>query len=172
MVASLDGFIAKKDGSVDWMQSQDSYEKGITLSSADIEAYLQKIDCYLMGAITYEKALELGWPYGDIPVIVLTHRELSTDRKNVTFYSGDLLKLVNDFLKPKYNEIWVVGGAKVTKTFIQLKLADDIIISILPILLGEGLAFFDAISTEEQLHLKDVTAYKDGMVEMWYEIKK
>jgi len=172
MVSSLDGFIAKKDGSISWMQSIDTFNKGATLSEEYIADFLKSIDCYLMGSRTYEHALELGWPYGGVPVIVLTHRKLNTDRENVEFYTGDLDKLVNDKLKPKYKNIWMVGGAKITKEFMRLKLADDIKISIIPIILGGGTLFFDYIGQEQLLHLKDVTAYKDGMVELWYEIKK
>ena len=172
MVSSLDGFIAKKDGSVSWLQSTDNYEKGITLSEEDIAEFIEAIDCYVMGSRTYEHALELGWPYGDVPVIVLTNRDLTTERENVEFCSGDLDKLVNDQLKPNYGNIWMVGGAMLTKDFIRLKLADDIIISIMPVILGEGTLFFDYIGQEQALHLKDVTAYKDGMIELWYEIRK
>ncbi|WP_430966308.1 dihydrofolate reductase family protein [Spongiimicrobium sp. 2-473A-2-J] len=172
MVASLDGFIAKRDGNVTWMQSTDRYEQGVTLTEEDIVAYLQTIDCYVMGSATYEHAVELGWPYGDKPVSVLTHRDLTSDRENVTFYSGDLGTLVNDQLKPNHRSIWLVGGAVLAKAAIRAQLVDDIIISIMPVLLGEGLLFFDHIGREQALHLKDVTAYKDGMVELWYEVKK
>ena len=172
MVSSLDGFIAKKDGSVSWLKSTDNYEKGITLSEEDVEEFIKTIDCYVMGSRTYVHALKLGWPYGDVPVIVLTNRDLTTDRENVEFYSGDLDKLVNDLLKPNYRNIWLVGGAMIAKDFIRLKLADDIIISIMPVILGDGTLFFDYIGKEQVLHLKDETAYKDGMVELWYEIKK
>lgn len=58
------------------------------------------------------------------------------------------------------------------KEFIYLKLADEIRISVLPIILGNGTPFFSTIGLEQVLHLKDVTAYKSGMVELWYEIKK
>lgn len=172
MVSSLDGFIAKKDGSVSWLHSKDNYEKGKTLSEEEIEAYLKSIDCYVMGSRTYEHALELGWPYGEVPVIVLTHRNLTSDRENVEFYSGDLDKLINDQLKPNYQYIWMVGGAMATKEFIRLGLADEIILSIMPIILGDGTLFFDYIGLEQDLHLKDVIAYKDGMVELSYELKK
>ena len=172
MVASLDGFIASKDGSISWMHSNDNYEKGVTLTEEKITEVLDSIDCYVMGSRTYEHALELGWPYGDKPVIVLTHRDLSSEKENVEFYSGDVTQLVNDRLKPVYRSIWMVGGAEMAKAFIQQKLADDIIISIMPVLLGEGTPFFDDIRLEQELHLKDVTAYKDGMVELWYEIRK
>lgn len=66
----------------------------------------------------------------------------------------------------------MVGGAALAKDFIRLNLADEIRVTVLPILLGDGLLFFDQIGLEQALHLKDVTAYKNGMVELWYEIKK
>lgn len=129
-----------------------------------------------MGSRTYEHALELsrsyGWPYGDIPTIVVTHRSLSIERQNIEMYSGDLNILVNEWLKPKYKNVWVVGGAMLAKEFIRLKLADEIRQSILPIILGDGIPFFDQIGQEQALHLKDVTAYKNGMVELCYEIRK
>lgn len=171
VVSSLDGFIAKEDGSVSWLQSTDSYEKGVTLTEEDVTEFLKTIDCYVMGSNTYEHALELGWVYGDVPVVVLTSRNLETVRENVEFYSGDPEALVNGRLKKNYENIWLVGGAVTVKEFIRLNLADDIIISVMPVILGEGKLFFDRIGNEQALHLKDVTAYKDGMVELWYEIK-
>ena len=174
MVSSLDGFIAKKDNSVSWFETTDNYEKGIVEQNA--AEFLKSIDCYLMGARTYEHALELsktyGWAYGDTPTIVITHRNLPIERPNIEFYTGDLNKLVNERLKPNYQNVWLVGGAMLVKDFIRLKLADEIRLSVLPIILGDGTAFFDHIGLEQELHLKDVTAYKSGMVELWYEIKK
>jgi dihydrofolate reductase len=174
MVSSLDGFIAKKDNSVSWFETSDYYENGITEQSP--EEFLKTIDCYVMGAHTYEHALELsksyGWAYGDTPTIVVTHRNSQIDRKNIEMYSGDLNKLVNEKLKPNYKNVWLVGGAMLTKDFIRLKLADEIRLSVLPVMLGEGKLFFDHIGQEQALHLKDVRAYKSGMVELCYEIKK
>lgn len=170
MVSSLDGFIAKKDGDVSWLHSKDHYEKGATLTEEYIEAFLNGIDCYVMGSRTYEHALELGWPYGEKPVIVLTNRKLKSDRANVEFYSGDLNVLVNEQLKPRYQNIWMAGGAEVTKAFIQHNLVDEIVISLMPVILGDGTLFFDYVGREQALHLKDVTAYQDGMVELTYEV--
>ena len=174
MVSSLDGIIAKKDNSVSWFETSDYYEKGVT--EQNTEEFLKTIDCYVMGARTYEHALELsksyGWAYGDVPTVVVTHRNLPVERKNIEFYSGDLNRLVNERLKPNYKNVWLVGGAALVKDFIRLKLAEEIRLSILPIILGDGILFFDHIEQEHALHLKDVTAYKSGMVELWYEIKK
>lgn len=174
MVSSLDGMIAKKDNSVSWFETTDKYEKGVT--GENPEEFLKTIDCYVMGARTYEHALELsrsyGWAYGDTPTIVVTNRNLVIERPNIELYAGDLNKLVNERLKPNYRNVWLAGGAKLAKDFICLQLADEIRLSILPVILGDGILFFDHIGKELSLHLKDVTAYKNGMVELCYEIKK
>jgi dihydrofolate reductase len=97
---------------------------------------------------------------------------LPVDRQNIETYSGDLNQLVNERLKPSYRNVWLVGGAKLAKDFIRLNLADEIRQSILPVILGDGMPFFDQVGQEHALHLKNVTAYKNGMVELCYEIKK
>lgn len=174
MVSSLDGIIAKNDNSISWFETSDNYEKGVV--GEDPEEFLKTIDCYVMGSKTYELALELskiyGWAYGDKPTIVLTNRALSRDRQNIEFYSGDLTKFVKEQLKPNYKSVWVVGGSMLAKEFIRLKLADEIRVSILPIILGDGLLFFDHVGEEQLLRLKDTKAYKNGMVELCYETRK
>jgi dihydrofolate reductase len=176
MVSSLDGIIAKKDNSVSWFETTDYYEKGIQLTEQDTADLLKSIDCYVMGARTYEHALELsksyGWVYGDVPVIVVTHRNLPIEKQNIEIYSGDLAKLVNERLRPGYQNVWVAGGAILAKDFFRLKLADEIRLSVMPVILGDGTLFLDQIGQEQALHLKNVTAYKSGMVELHYEIRK
>ena len=174
MVSSLDGIIAKKDNSVSWFETTDHYENGV--AEQNMEDFQKTIDCYVMGSRTYEHALELskdyGWVYGDVPTIVVTHRSLPVERQNIEFYSGDLNKLVTERLKPKYKNVWMVGGTMLTKEFLRLNLADEIRQPILPIILGDGIPFYDHIGKELTLHLKDVITYKNGLVELWYEIKK
>lgn len=172
MVSSLDGFIAKKDGNVSWMHSKDTFVNGIELTKEYIDEFLKSIDCYVMGSKTYEHALELGWTYGEVPVFVLTKRNLESDKKSVHFLSGDLNEIVSNKLKPEFNNIWMVGGTMLTKEFLRLGLADEINITIVPVILGDGALFFDYIGKEILLHLKDVKSFKDGMVEMVYEINK
>jgi dihydrofolate reductase len=172
MVASLDGYIAKPDNSIAWMDTKDNHEKGIRDEDIDVAGFLAGIDCYVMGAKTYEHALELGWPYGDKPVVVLTRRALPASKDSVTFLSGELSSLVTKQLIPKYRNIWMVGGAELTREFLRLGLADDIRITIAPVLIGEGTPFFDELRQEIPLHLKEVSAYRNGYVELWYEIRK
>lgn len=176
MVASLDGMIAKKDNSVSWFETSDHYEKGVELTEQDAEEFLATIDCYVMGARTYEHALELsklyGWAYGEVPTIVVTHRNLPINKPNIELYCGDLIQLVNEGLKLKYKNVWLVGGAMLAKDFMNLKLADEIRMSIIPVILGDGTPFFNHIAHEHMLYLKDAKAYKSGMVELCYEIRK
>ncbi len=172
MVSSLDGFIAKQDNSISWLDTTDHYEKGA--GEPDMAAFLQTIDCYVMGARTYEHAMELsknyGWPYGDIPTVVLSNRQLPVEKSNVKLYAGTLQQLVDEQLKPAYNNVWVVGGATVVNAFIRAGLANEIRLTILPILLGEGLKFFEQMSGDRPLHLQNVSAYKNGMVELSYQV--
>jgi dihydrofolate reductase len=169
MVSSLDGFIAKKDNSVSWLDSAGSvYAAGVSVSDEEVAAYLKSIDCYVMGSRTYEHALELGWPYGDTPTVVVTGRSLSSTRKNVEFYAGDLKTLVEVKLTPRYRNIWLVGGAMLCQRFLKLGLVDEIRLMIAPVLLGEGLRLFSGSLTEQKWNLTNVMAYKNGFVELAY----
>lgn len=175
MVASLDGFIARKDGSVDWLETSDEFANGKTMGPAEVAAFLETIDCYVMGSRTYETALGfeargLGWSYGDKPTFVLTHRDLPRVRESVELYSGDLAQLVNERLRPKFPSIWFVGGGAVVTECVRLGLADEIRYSILPVLIGDGISFFDKLERDILLHLTAVNAYKSGTVELCYEV--
>jgi dihydrofolate reductase len=176
MAASLDGFIARKDGRVDWMQTSDEFADGETMEPGFVEDFLKTIDCYVMGSRTYETALNFeaqgfGWAYGDKPTFVLTSRELPKTRDTVEFYSGDLAQFVNERLRPTFRSIWFVGGGVVSGECLRLGLADEVRYSILPILIGEGIPFFEKLDEDVVLHLAEVKAYKNGIVELCYEVR-
>ena len=169
MVSSLDGFIAKKDNSVSWLDSTGSdYAAGVSISEEEAATFVQAIDCYVLGSRTYEHALVLGWPYGDTPSVVVSGRAWPPARKSVEFYAGDLKTLVDVNLSPRYRNIWLVGGAMLCQRFLALGLVDEIRLTIAPVLLGEGLRLFGDSLTEERWNLKDVVAYKNGFVELSY----
>ena len=175
MAASLDGFIARKDGRVDWLETSDEFIGGDSLDPGDVEAFLKTIDCYVMGSRTYETALSfeakgLGWSYGDKPTFVLTSRNLPRTRDTVEFHSGDLSKFVNEQLRPAFGSIWFVGGGTVSGECLRLGLADEIRYSILPILIGDGIPFFEKLGRDVILHLGEVKAYNSGIVELRYDV--
>ena len=130
-----------------------------------------------MGSRTYETALGfeaqgLGWAYGDTPTFVLTSRELPRTRDTVEFHSGDLARFVNGRLRPAFRTIWFAGGGVVSAECLRLGLADEVRYSILPILIGEGIPFFDKLNRDIALHLAEVKAYKSGMVALRYDVRK
>jgi dihydrofolate reductase len=176
MAASLDGFIARRDGRIDWLETSDEFVGGDTMDPGLVEAFLKTIDCYVMGSRTYETALRfeaqgLGWAYGDKPTFVLTSRELPRNRDTVEFHSGDLAQFVNGHLRPAFRSIWVVGGGVVSAECLRRGLADEVRYSILPILIGDGIQFFEKLDRDVALHLAEVKAYKSGMVALRYEVR-
>jgi dihydrofolate reductase len=177
MAASLDGFIARKDGRVDWLETSDDFIGGDTPDPGFMEAFLKTIDCYVMGSRTYETALRfeaqgLGWSYGDKPTFVLTSRDLPRIRDSVAFHSGDLAQFVNGRLRPAFRAIWFVGGGMLSAECLRLGLADEIRYSIVPIVIGDGVPFFEKLDRDIALHLAEVTAYRSGMVELRYEVRR
>ena len=176
MAASLDGFIARKDGRVDWMETADEFVGGDTMDAGFVEAFLKTIDCYVMGSRTYETALDfeaqgLGWAYGDKPTFVLTSRDLPRTRNTVELHSADLVQFVNG-LRDRFASIWIVGGGAVAGECLRLGLAAEVRYSILPVLIGEGIPFFDKLDRDVALHLMEVKAYKSATVELRYEVRK
>jgi len=177
MAASLDGFIARKDGSADWLETSDEFKGGETMDPGFVEAFLKTIDCYVMGSRTYETALGFeakgfGWAYGDKPTFVLTRRDLPRTRETIEFYAGDLTQLVNRRLRPAFRSIWFVGGGAVSGECLRLGLADEVRYSILPILIGDGIPFFEKLDRDVALHLAEVKAYVSGTVALTYDVRR
>ena len=171
VVSSLDGFIARKDNSVAWLEDGGSvYEAGVSISAEEVATFVKAIDCYVLGSRMYEHALELGWPYGDTPTVVVTGRKLAPARGSVESYSGDLRTLVAKKLAPRYRNIWLVGGAMLAQSFLELGLVDEIRLTIAPVLLGDGLRLFGPL-TQQGWDLKNVAAYRNGFVEVSYSAR-
>ena len=169
MVSSLDGFIAREDNSVSWLEAKGSvYEAGVSVSADEAANFVKGIDCYVLGSRTYEHALELGWPYEDTPTVVVTRREWMPAKESVEFYSGDLKALVAEKLAPRFRNIWLVGGAILCQSFLELGLVDEIRLVLAPVLLGHGVRLFGGLLTEERWDLKNVVAYRNGFVELSY----
>lgn len=177
MVASLDGFIARRDGSVDWLETSDEFEGGESMDPEFVAAFLKTIDCYVMGSRTYETAQRfdlqgLGWAYGDTPTFVLTSRDLSRTRDSVEFYSGDLEELVDRRLRSMYRSIWIVGGGMVSAECLRCGLADEVRYSIVPVVIGDGIPFFEGLDRDVALRLAEVKAHRNGMVALRYTVRR
>ncbi len=177
MAASLDGFIARRDGRVDWLETADRFEGGEVMAPEFVAAFLRTIDCYVMGSRTYETALDfeargMGWSYGDKPTFVLTSRQLPRVRSTVEFHAGDLQRFVDERLRRSFRSIWFVGGGAVAGECLRRGLADELRYSILPIVIGDGIPFFERLDRDVPLHLLEVTAYQSGMVALRYAVRR
>ena len=177
MAASLDGYIAREDGSVDWMETQDEFEQGEVLDPEYVRSFLDAIDCYVMGSRTYLTALDFeakgfGWSYGDKPVYVLTSRILAKTRPTVKFHAGDLRNFFEGQLKSTFKNIWVVGGGELAGACVEGGVVDEVRYSILPVLIGKGISFFERLTRDISLRLLEVKAYQNGIVALHHEIKR
>jgi len=169
MVSSPDGFIARRDNSVSWLEDSGSvYEAGVSITEEEIAAFVKSVDCYVMGSHTYEHALDLGWPYGETPCLVLTRRDLRSAKTKVEFHAGDVREFVETKLAPRFGNVWLVGGAMLSQRFLELRLVDEIRLTVAPVLLGDGMRLFGEFTEELRWDLKDVRAYKNGFVELHY----
>ena len=177
MAASLDGFIARRDGSVDWLETADEFPGGVEMDPEIVASFLKTIDCYVMGSRTYETALAfeskgMGWAYGDKPTFVLTRRELPRIRPTVEFCSGDLRQIVDTRLRPHFASIWFVGGGTVCGECLRLRLADEIRFSIMPVVIGDGISFFQGLDRAVALHLLEAKAYRNGIVALRHAVRE
>ena len=171
MASGLGGFSALTGGDWSWLETADSDENGVAEENG--EEFLEIIDCDVVGSRTSEPARQLGWPYGSTAAIVLTHQHLPAERSSVAFSSGDRGSLVNDQLGPPDGNVRLAAGAALTRDIIRSRLADEIRLSIVPIILGGDTPSFDDSGQEvELLHLDGAKAYRSGFVEVRYGIRR
>ena len=111
---------------------------------------------------------------GTLPLSLFCAFVLSCGRScsSRRFYSGDLAQFVNKRLRRTFQTIWFVGGGVVSGECLRLGLADEVRYSIVPTLIGDGIPFFDKLYRDVALHLADVKAYKNGIVELCYEVRR
>ena len=168
IATSLDGFIAREDESIDWLTK---YENNPETDYGYSEFY-ESIGTVLMGRKTYEQVLGFGdWPYGEKKAYVFTRQEEPLRReKNVEFISGDIGEFARQLKENTEEDIWLVGGSQLIKVFLEQNLVQDLIIFVVPIILGSGIPLFDQIQKEIGLKLINTERYESGLVRMEYEI--
>ena len=162
---SLDGFIATEDHDISWLSivEQEGEDYGY-------EAFVDTVDTVFMGRRTYEKVLSFGveFPHKGRKCYVLSASRTGSD-ENVTFFSGDLKALVEDIKKKEGKNIFIDGGAEVVRVFRSLDLIDDIVISIIPVMLGKGIRLFKETDAMGHLKLISSQSYESGLVQLKYE---
>ena len=172
--ASLDGYISRSDGSIDWLQRYGS-EAGLTdgpMSDGSYQEFYEDVGALVMGSATYEWILDHAaeWPY-DRPAWVFTSRELGQPvGGQVQFARGDAAEVRKAALRAAgRRNVWMVGGGNLASHWASQGLIDEVIITIVPVFIGEGLPFFAEAVRGELRHLSTKT-HGNGMVELRFSM--
>lgn len=161
---SLDGCIAKSDGDISFLSQVEQEGEDYGYS-----AFTETVDTIILGRKTYDKILSMGFDeyYGDRRVFVLTRNtHLATDK--ITFYSGSLFELISSLKGQPGKHIYCDGGAETVNLFLQENLFDELIISIIPVLLGDGIRLFGKSFPEQKLQLVSSKSFEKGLVQLHY----
>lgn len=164
IAASVDGYIARPDGGLDWLAPM-----MVPGEDYGYHAFFATIDALVMGRKTYEVALGFPeWPYAGKRVVVLTHRPIDP-RHGEERYDGPLGALAEDLGKAGVQRVYVDGG-DVIRQFLDAGLVDDLTLSIIPVILGDGIPLFRA-GRERWLQIEESRSFATGLVQNVYRVK-
>jgi dihydrofolate reductase len=172
LAQSLDGYLAEADGGIDWLED---YEGEAALTGADLldgtyEEFIADVGALAMGSATYEFILGVGsWPYEGLPAWVFTSRELpAMEGADIRFANGPVAPHHAEMAAAAGDrDVWLVGGGDLAIQFAAEGLIDELILTVVPVVLGSGLPTFAGRLTEA-LVLTSVRPYRNGMVELRY----
>ena len=166
VACSVDGFIATTDGGVEWLSAVE--REGEDFGYAE---FFASIDSIIMGSRTYEQVFEFGdWPYGDTPCWVLSQRRLSLQPHGVTITDADPPEVLSEVEDRGLRRLWLVGGSRLAASFLADGRIDECIISVIPVLLGNGIPLFAGEHGQERLRLVGFRQYPAGVVSMHYRV--
>jgi dihydrofolate reductase len=177
--ATLDGFIADPDDGIDWLTGyQGSYDgDNAEAMKGSYDDFYEGIGALAMGSTTYEWVLDHvdEWPYSGKPTWVLSSRDLRQPP------GGEAVKVVGAPVTELHDEmiaaagerdLWVIGGGNVASQFADEGLLDEIVVTVVPVVLGEGKPLFDRRVPGGPMQLLGTRAWDSGMVELRYEIRR
>ncbi|WP_013320380.1 dihydrofolate reductase family protein [Gloeothece verrucosa] len=163
IATSLDGYIARKNGEIDWLFTDQDY---------GYEEFYQSIDITLIGYKTYQQLLTFEeFPYPDKINYVFSRHHKNQDHNLVTFISTDPVEFVKQLKQASGKNLWLVGGGQMNTLFLNANLLDEIIISIHPVILGEGIPLFAGNPQEKKLQLIKHQSFESGLIQITYKIK-
>lgn len=163
---SIDGYIARKDGSIDWLEQGHEGDEDY-----GFKKFFNSIDALVLGRNTYETVSSFDkWPYTGKRVIVLSDT-LKEVRKEAELFCGQLTRLASILHSDGVKHVWVDGGITVSK-FLEAGLVDHITISIIPVILGSGIPLFSFMNIEQLCRFISTQSYPSGLVQLQYEVIK
>lgn len=164
IASSIDGYIARKDGNLDWLHYGHTGDEDY-----GFKKFTSTIDAVVMGRNTYEVVAGFEeWAYKDKRVIVLSNT-LPKVRKEAELFSGQLTELLAKLHAETIKHIWIDGGITVSR-FLEAGLVDDITVSIIAMVLGSGIPLFSTMKREHKCRLISTQSYPSGLVQLKYEV--
>ena len=170
MALSLDGFIARENGDLDWLPSKED----VADEDHGYHAFMDTVDALIMGRKTFEKVLSfgVGWPYKDKPVVVLSISEYTLPADlpdSVSELGGSMTEIVAGLLQRGFEHVYVDGGITV-QHFLRAGLVGRLILTIIPVVLGSGIPLFGAVDEDVRLTLVDHRSWPSGLVQLTYDV--
>jgi dihydrofolate reductase len=167
IAASLDGYIATEDGGISWLDSFNA--AGTDYGYAE---FMTNVGATIMGGKTYRQVLTFGaWHYQDIPSYIVTSQPLADHpQEDVRKVDTDFATLVQNIKAETDKDIFFIGGAELTKAFIEQDLIDSYRIFLMPVMLGKGIPLFLELNTIQNVSLIETQSHPLGVVELRYQV--
>ncbi|PMV24853.1 MULTISPECIES: dihydrofolate reductase family protein [unclassified Pseudomonas] len=171
IAASVDGFIARPDGDIDWLHRPE-YETA-ELNGVTYEGFVATVDALVMGRKTLEKVLSFAeWPYEGIPVIALSRQQLQIPTHlegKIEVMAGDVTTLVATLAERGMKHLYIDGGQTI-QAFLEAGLIEELIITRIPVLLGKGVCLFSQMGSEQELRHLGTYVSDNGFVQSRYQV--
>ncbi|MBS7847047.1 dihydrofolate reductase [Pseudomonas fluorescens] len=171
IATSIDGFIARPDGDIEWLHRPE-YETA-ELNGVTYERFIATVDALVMGRKTLEKVLSFpDWPYEDTPVIALSHQPLQIPAHlegKVEVMAGDVTSLVATLAERGMKHLYIDGGQTI-QAFLDAGQVNELIITRIPVLLGQGIPLFSQVGSEQELQHVGTYVSDNGFVQSRYQV--
>jgi dihydrofolate reductase len=169
IASSLDGYIAGKDDDLSWLGPYEDVDYGY-------EAFFSTIGAIIEGRRTYDIEIKNGWEHAHpVPLFVLS-KDIpvrKAARSDVVFTHDDIARVLaaaRERAEPK--DVWIEGGANVAQQFINRGLVDELMLTLVPVFLGEGIRLFDNVHVRASCSLLDVRRFDRGLVQLVYTVSR
>ncbi len=164
---SIDGFIADEQGGVDWLGSVETEGEDYGYAS-----FFDSIDALVMGSRTYEQVVGFGeWPYATKSCWVLSQRPLAPAAPAVRITSGEPNEVLAEIDRAGHSRVWMVGGSQAAGAFLERSLMTQLVISVIPVVLGRGIPLFQGVGSIREFALERTDRFQSGVVQCRYSAK-
>jgi len=177
IATSADGYIATPDGGVDWLHTAGNLEADMGSEDMGFQSFMDSVDCMIMGRKSMEMISSMNltseqWVYGDMRIIVLSNTVKEPPenlRGKIEMYSGDIQYLIIKLEECDLKHAYIDGGSIIT-SFINLKLINEMTITKVPVLLGEGIPLFGKINKSVKLENAKASAFPNNFIQVKYSV--